>query len=127
MPKRKQPPCACAENDYDGKCGVCILKKMEKPPPREIKKPNKQGVCDCLDYPSNGFRYVAHELIDGVVVDVEYVKCDNCKLKLVDLNNVNPGKLHKVIVVEKTDLPNMVWAEWCTHQCTNQVWKLSKK
>ena len=123
MKQGKKERCCCDEH---GKCGICVLKELEPPPPRVPKKPNKAGVCDCLQKdPNAGFRYTAHELHDGVVICVQYVKCDNCKLTLVDLNKVKENKLNKLNIKEYTPLKHLVWAEWCTTQCKPQKTELS--
>lgn len=112
----KLTDCCC---DQDGKCGACVLKELAPPPPRVIKKPNKAGICDCLTHdPSAGFRYTAHELHNGKVIDVQYIKCDNCKMTLVDLKKVKPDKLEKIKIKETTPIDNLVWVEWCKKQCT---------
>lgn len=115
--------CKCGQNGYSGKCGVCVLKELEPPPPRKIKNPNKNGECNCLNDPNNGFRYTAHELIDGKIVDVQYIKCDNTKLKLIDLSKVKREKREQLNIVEITPIPNMVWIEWCKTQCNGKCRK----
>jgi len=109
--------CKCGENGYSGKCGLCIMDEMKPNPPRVIQKPNKDGSCNCLQNPKNGFKYTAHELQDGVVVEVEYRKCDNTKIVLVDLTKVKPNKLKTIEIVEYTYVPNMVYVRWCTKPC----------
>ena len=114
--------CVCDEH---GRCGVCILKDFEPPPPRTIQNPNKAGICSCLNTPGNGFRYTAHELRDGKVVTVEYIKCDNCSLKLVDISKVKPNKLDTLEIVETTAIRNLMWVKWCKQQCKTREIKTS--
>ena len=106
--------CACDEH---GRCGVCVMKELEPPPPRSIKNPNKAGICNCLDTPGNGFKYTAHELRNGEIVTVEYIKCDNCSLKLIDMSKVKPNKLETIEIVEVTPVKNLVWVKWCKKKC----------
>ena len=113
MPKET---CACDEH---GRCGLCIMKEMEYKPVRVPKKPNKAGICSCLSTPDGGFRYTAHELQNGKVVDVQRIQCENCKLTLVNLNQVKADKLEKLNIVETTRDPELVWVEWCSTQCKN--------
>ena len=115
--------CKCGQNGYSGKCGVCVLKELEPHTPRKIKNPNKNGEWNCLNDPNNGFRYTAHELIDGKIVDVQYIKCDNTKLKLIDLTKVKKDKREQLKIVEITPIPNMVWIEWCKTQCNGKCRK----
>ena len=109
--------CKCGENGYYGKCGLCVMDELKPDPPRIIKKPNKDGSCNCLQNPENGFKYTAYELHNGKVVEVQYRKCDNTKIVLVDLNKVKPDKLEKINIVEYTNLQNMVYVKWCTKPC----------
>lgn len=113
--KQKQGGCKCGEG-Y-GKCGECIMNESEKKSCRIVKKPNKQGVCNCLDDDCAGFVYTAYEMRDGNIVDVKYRMCENTQLTLIDLNQVKPNKLDKLNIVEKTNVRNMAWVEWCTEQC----------
>ena len=107
--------CCCDEH---GKCGVCVLEELTPSQPRVPKRPNKAGVCDCLTKdPNAGFRYTAHELHNGVVIDVQYIKCDNCRMTLVDLGKVKAGKMDKLKIKEYTPIKNLVWVEYCTTQC----------
>ena len=108
MPKET---CACDEH---GKCGVCIMRELEYKPTRVPKKPNKAGVCNCLQT-NGGFRYTVHELQNGKVVDVQYIQCENCRLTLVNLNQVKPDK--RINIVERTAVPNLAWVEWCKEPC----------
>ena len=108
----------CGQKGF--KCGDCVLKELEPPPPRVIKNPNKEGVCNCLNDPANGFKYTAHELVDGKIVDVQYIKCDNTKYKLVDLTKVKKDKRETLKIVETTHIKNLVWIEWCKTQCVGK-------
>jgi len=110
--------CVCDEH---GKCGVCVMRELEPKTQRVIKKPNKSGKCNCLQDDKNGFRYTAYEMHNGEIIDVHYVKCDNCKLSLVDLNNVKPEKQDKLNIKERTCLEKYVWVEWCKEQCKTKI------
>ena len=119
----KNDPNACTCDPYYGRCGVCIMNEFDPPKKQRVpKKPNKQGICNCLSNdPNAGFRYTAHEMRDGKIVDVTYVKCDNCRLTLVDLKNVKPEKLNKLKIEEETPIKDLVWVRWCTKQCETKV------
>lgn len=116
----KKSDCMCGQNDYSGRCGLCIMKDLEPPRSRVIQNPSTDGTCNCMS-DGGGFKYTAYELHDGAVVDVQYVKCDNCKLKLVDLTKVDSNKLENIDIIETTGVPNMVWVNWCTQQCPTKI------
>ena len=114
MPKVKNN-CACDEH---GTCGACIMKTFEPKPPRKVIRPNKNGECKCLQTPGYGFVYNAYEIHNNKVVTVQYTKCENTKLKLVDLRNVKEEKKATLDIAEKTDVSYLVWINWCCDQCS---------
>lgn len=117
--------CQCGKNGYSGKCGLCIIQELEQThTPRTIKNPTKDGKCNCLIDPVNGFKYTAHEVIDGKIVDVQYIKCDNTKLKLIDISKVKKEKRNTLRIVEVTSISKFVWVEWCKSQCKGKCKKL---
>lgn len=109
--------CKCGENGYSGKCGLCIMDELKPKPPRIIQKPNKDGSCNCLQNPKNGFKYIAHEMYNGKIVEVECRECDNTSELLVNLTKVKPDKLNKIEIVKYTSVPDMVYVRWCTKPC----------